>query len=133
MPTSLCLWCTFLKDWLFLEGQMLEELNVRELLSVFLMRVLDLGILLLTDAVTEPVCLHAFKALFHANCFGEANSSTLLKTARNPLGAEGVQQSWAPGRGGLSCCYISVKRCPHSWLRVLLPCAFWKAASPKCK
>lgn len=56
---------------------MLEELNVRELLSVFLMRVLDLGILLITDAVTENVCLHAFKALFCANCFGGANSSTL--------------------------------------------------------
>lgn len=32
--------------------------------------------------------------------------------ARNALGAEGLQQSWAPGRGGPSCCYILVKRCP---------------------
>lgn len=85
---------------------MLGELNVRELLSVFLMRVLDLGNLLLTDAVTEPVCLQAFKALFDASRFGEAKSSTLPNTAKNSVGAERVQQCWALGCVGPYCCYI---------------------------
>lgn len=86
---------------------MLEELNVRELLPVFLMRVLDFGNLLLTDALREPVGLQAFKAPFDAGRFGEAKSSTLLKMTRGSVGAGEVEQSRALGCGGLGCCYIS--------------------------
>lgn len=54
---------------------------------MFLMRVLDLGNLLLTDALTEPVGLQDFKAPFETGHFRETKSSTLLKTAGGWVGA----------------------------------------------
>lgn len=72
---------------------MLEGLNVRELLPVFVMRVLDLGSLLLS----EPLGLQAFKAFFDTSHFGEAKSSTQLKTARGLVRTGEAKQSWALG------------------------------------
>lgn len=74
---------------------------------MFLTRVLDLGNLLLTDALTEPIGLQAFEALFDASHFGEATSSTLPKMARGSVEAGEVEQSWALGCHGLDCCSVS--------------------------
>lgn len=43
---------------------------------MFLTRVLDLGSLLLADALTESICLQAFKARSDTSCFGDATSSS---------------------------------------------------------
>lgn len=73
---------------------------------MFLMRALDLGNLLLTDAQTEPVGLQDFKAPFKTGHFRETKSSMLLKTAGGWVGAGEVEQSWALRCGGLGCCYV---------------------------
>lgn len=89
---------------------------------MFLMRVLDLGNLLLTDALSQPVGLQAFKALFNTSHFGEARSSMLLKAARVSVGAGEVEESWALEYGGLGCCCISLEMWLYGWLCVTALC-----------
>lgn len=103
---------------------------------MFLMGVLDLGNLLLTDALTDPIGLPAFKALFHSSRFGEATSSTPLKMARGSVGAGEVEQSWDVGCDGLACCYISWAMRPLEIglvVRVIALCIVWKVALQKSK
>lgn len=113
---------------------MLEELNTRELLPVFLMRVLDLGSLHLTDALTDLVGLPCwtFKALFDTSHFGEASSSMLLKMATESWRSwgSGTELSCGVCWSGLLLCFIG-DAAVQLVVCVLVHCAFWKVVLKK--
>lgn len=111
---------------------MLEELNTRELLPVFLMRVLDLGSLHLTDALADLVGLQTFKALFDTSHFGEASSSMLLKmdTESWRSWGSGTELSCGVCWSGLLLCFIG-DAAVQLVVCVLVHCAFWKVVLKK--